>query len=84
MKTTYKLLSYSANKLPRAGVLVGDTVYDAQKATGVAAHANMLGILADWSAAKKARAGALPGANLLRGGQLHRPHARDGAGAQSA
>ena len=51
MKTTYKLLSYSANKLPRAGVLVGDTVYDAQKATGVAAHANMLGLLADWAAA---------------------------------
>ena len=56
MKTSYKLLSYSANKLPRAGVLVGDTVYDAQKATGVAAHANMLGLLADWAAAKKALA----------------------------
>ena len=56
MKTSYKLLSYSANKLPRAGVLVGDVVYDAQKATGVAAHANMLGLLADWAAAKKALA----------------------------
>ena len=53
MKTSYKLLSYSANKVPRAGVLVGETVYDAQKATGVAAHASMLGLLADWAAAKK-------------------------------
>ena len=56
MKTSYKLLSYSANKLPRAGVLVGETVYDAQKATGVAAHASVLGILTDWAAAKKALA----------------------------
>ena len=49
---SYKLLSYQAGRDARAGVLVGDTVYDAAKATGTAAYASMLGVLEDWSKAK--------------------------------
>ncbi len=52
--SSYKLLTYQAGKLPRAGILVGDTVYDAQKITGVAAYETVLGALCEWSKAKKA------------------------------
>jgi len=47
----YKLLSYRAGQAARAGVLIGDTVYDAAKVTGVAAHSSVLGVLEDWSRA---------------------------------
>ena len=49
----YNLLSYQAGQAARAGVLVGDTVYDAAKATGLAAHSTVLGVLDDWSRAKR-------------------------------
>jgi 2-keto-4-pentenoate hydratase/2-oxohepta-3-ene-1,7-dioic acid hydratase in catechol pathway len=49
----YKLLSYQAGRTARAGVLVADTVYDAAKVTGVAGHASMLGVLEDWSRARR-------------------------------
>src|SRR5256885_1387706 len=49
----YKLLSYQAGRAARAGMLVGDTVYDAAKGTGVAAHASVLGILEDWGRARR-------------------------------
>src|SRR5215813_15664897 len=49
----YKLLSYQAGRAARAGVLVADTVYDAAKVTGVAGHASVLGILEDWSRARR-------------------------------
>jgi 2-keto-4-pentenoate hydratase/2-oxohepta-3-ene-1,7-dioic acid hydratase in catechol pathway len=54
----YKLLSYQAGKAARAGVLVGASVYDAAKVTGVAAHASVLGVLDDWSRAHRALAQA--------------------------
>ncbi len=54
--STYKLLSYQINKEARAGVLVGDTVYDVQKVTATAAYATVMGILAHWAQAKKALA----------------------------
>ena len=54
--STYKLLSYQINKEARAGVLVGDTVYDVQKVTATAAYATVMGILAHWAQAKTARA----------------------------
>ena len=47
----YKLLSYRAGQAARAGVLIGDTVYEAAKVTGVAAHSSVLGVLEDWSRA---------------------------------
>lgn len=49
---TYKLLSYQASRA-RAGVLVGDTVYDAAKVTGEPAYSSVLGVLGGWSKAKR-------------------------------
>ena len=49
----YKLLSYQAGRTARAGVLVEDTVYDAAKVTGVATHGSVLGVLEDWSRARR-------------------------------
>src|SRR5437867_4262084 len=49
----YKLLSYQAGQAARAGVLVGDTVYDAAKVTGLSGHSSVLGVLDDWSRAKR-------------------------------
>jgi 2-keto-4-pentenoate hydratase/2-oxohepta-3-ene-1,7-dioic acid hydratase in catechol pathway len=49
----YKLLSFRTGHGPRAGVLIGDTVYDAAKVTKVAAHASVLGILEDWTRARR-------------------------------
>jgi len=37
----------------RAGVLLGDTVYDAAKITGVVAHSSVLGMLEDWSRVRR-------------------------------
>ena len=58
----YKLATYRTSEGPRAGVLIGDDVFDAAKLTGKAAYATVAGILADWKAAdgafKKAAAGA--------------------------
>jgi len=49
----YKLLSFRDGRGSRAGLLIGDTVHDAAKVTGVAAHASVLGILEDWSRARR-------------------------------
>src|SRR5437867_12546308 len=49
----YKVLSYQVGQAARAGVLVGDTVYDAAKVTGLSAHSSVLGVLDDWSRAKR-------------------------------
>jgi 2-keto-4-pentenoate hydratase/2-oxohepta-3-ene-1,7-dioic acid hydratase in catechol pathway len=49
----YKLLSVRSGRGARAGVLIGDTVYDAAKITGVAAHSSVLGMLEDWSRARR-------------------------------
>ncbi len=49
----YRLLSYQSQNGPRAGIAIGDTVYDAAEATGNAAYASVLGILEDWDRAEK-------------------------------
>ena len=49
----YTLLSYRAGRAARAGVLVGDVVYDAAKVTGRSAHSSVLGVLEDWNRAKR-------------------------------
>ncbi len=58
----YKLATYRSSEGPRAGLIVGEDVFDAAKLTGKAAYASVMGILADWKAAqatlKKAAAGA--------------------------
>jgi 2-keto-4-pentenoate hydratase/2-oxohepta-3-ene-1,7-dioic acid hydratase in catechol pathway len=58
----YKLATYKSGDGPRAGIIVGEEVFDAAKLTGTAAYATVIGILADWKRAegalKKAAAGA--------------------------
>src|SRR6202023_4238724 len=58
----YKLATYKTSDGPRAGIIVGNDVFDAAKLTGKAGYATVMGILADWKAAqaalKKAAAGA--------------------------
>jgi len=70
----YKLLSYQSGRTARAGVLVADAVFDAAKVTGVAGHTSVLGVLDDWSrarrllgqAAKRLEAGRARGIPLKR------------------
>jgi 2-keto-4-pentenoate hydratase/2-oxohepta-3-ene-1,7-dioic acid hydratase in catechol pathway len=50
---SYKLLSYRAGRDARAGVLVGDSVYDAARITRDAGDASVLGILENWSRASR-------------------------------
>lgn len=50
---SYKLLSYQAGRDVRAGILVGETVYDAAKLTGAPAYASVRGALRDWSRANR-------------------------------
>ena len=58
----YKLATYKSSDGPRAGIIIGNDVFDAAKLTGKAGYATVMGILADWKAAepalKKAAAGA--------------------------
>jgi 2-keto-4-pentenoate hydratase/2-oxohepta-3-ene-1,7-dioic acid hydratase in catechol pathway len=59
----YKLATYKSSDGPRAGLVIGDQVFDAAKLTGKPAYATVLGILADWKRAegvlKKVAAGAV-------------------------
>ncbi len=50
----YKLATYRASEGPRAGLVIGDEVFDAAKITGTAAYATVAGILADWKSAQGA------------------------------
>src|SRR5580698_9150742 len=58
----YKLATYKTADGPRAGLVVGDEVFDAAKLTGKPNYATVIGILEDWKGAegalKKAAAGA--------------------------
>ncbi len=58
----YKLATYQTKEGPRAGLVIGEEVFDAARLTGKAAYATVGGILADWKTAegalKKAAAGA--------------------------
>ncbi len=51
MSSGYKLVTYASAQGPRAGIVVGETVYDAAELTGQASDATVLGILNDWEAA---------------------------------
>jgi 2-keto-4-pentenoate hydratase/2-oxohepta-3-ene-1,7-dioic acid hydratase in catechol pathway len=48
---TYKLLSYETAGGPRAGILIGDTVLNAEAASGNPKYRTVLAILDDWDAA---------------------------------
>jgi 2-keto-4-pentenoate hydratase/2-oxohepta-3-ene-1,7-dioic acid hydratase in catechol pathway len=72
----YKLVTYAGAEGPRAGLVVGEQVLDAAQATGHAADATMLGILADWTGARDrlATAAASPrGGRPLAGTRLLAP-----------
>jgi 2-keto-4-pentenoate hydratase/2-oxohepta-3-ene-1,7-dioic acid hydratase in catechol pathway len=49
----YKLMSFRSGLGSRAGILVGDTVYEAAKITKSPAHATVLGLLEDWGRAHR-------------------------------
>jgi 2-keto-4-pentenoate hydratase/2-oxohepta-3-ene-1,7-dioic acid hydratase in catechol pathway len=66
----YRLATYRTSEGPRAGVIVGDDVYNAEKLTGKAAYATVAGILADWDAAEAALAQAATGAPQSRAEKL--------------
>ncbi len=75
---SYRLLSYQAGRDARAGVLVGDTVYDAAKVTGDPAPASVLGMLTDWNKSKRLLAQAAKriadGKSRVKGVPLTRAH----------
>jgi 2-keto-4-pentenoate hydratase/2-oxohepta-3-ene-1,7-dioic acid hydratase in catechol pathway len=52
MAASYRLLSYQSDAGPRAGVAIGDDVFDAAALTGRPSYASVLAILADWPAAE--------------------------------
>ncbi len=58
----YKLATYKSSDGPRAGIVVGEEMFDAAKLTGKPNYATVIGILGDWKRAegalKKAAAGA--------------------------
>lgn len=49
--TDYRLVTYKTAKGPRAGVVIGDAVYDAATATRKAQYTSVLAILREWKAA---------------------------------
>jgi 2-keto-4-pentenoate hydratase/2-oxohepta-3-ene-1,7-dioic acid hydratase in catechol pathway len=53
-RAQYRLATYHTKEGPRAGLIVGDDVFDAAKITGKAAYATVAGILADWKSAESA------------------------------
>ncbi len=58
----YKLATYKSADGPRAGIIIGEDVFDAAKLTGKQAYATVIGILEDWKTAegtlRKAASGA--------------------------
>jgi 2-keto-4-pentenoate hydratase/2-oxohepta-3-ene-1,7-dioic acid hydratase in catechol pathway len=48
----YKLATYRSSEGPRAGLIIGEEVFDAAKLTGKPAYASVIGILDDWKTAE--------------------------------
>jgi 2-keto-4-pentenoate hydratase/2-oxohepta-3-ene-1,7-dioic acid hydratase in catechol pathway len=66
----YKLATYKSGEGPRAGLVIGEEVFDAAKLTGKPAYATVMGILADWKSAEAALKKAAAGAAKSRGKRL--------------
>ncbi len=62
----YKLATYKSSEGPRAGLVIGDEVFDAAKLIGKPAYATVMGILADWKTAEGALRKAAAGAGKSR------------------
>jgi len=69
---SYMLVTYQAAKGPRAGVVVGETMFDVAALTRKAAYASMIDILSDWKAAQSALRKAASGKIKIKGVPLKR------------
>jgi 2-keto-4-pentenoate hydratase/2-oxohepta-3-ene-1,7-dioic acid hydratase in catechol pathway len=72
----YRLVTYAAGEAPRAGIVVGNEVFDAERLTGHPGDATVLGILDDWAAAHERLGGVAPtpgAGHPLTGTQLLAP-----------
>jgi 2-keto-4-pentenoate hydratase/2-oxohepta-3-ene-1,7-dioic acid hydratase in catechol pathway len=69
---SYMLVSYQSAKGPRAGVVVGETVFDAAALTRKAAYVSMIDLLNDWKAAQAALRKATSGKIKAKGQPLKR------------
>jgi 2-keto-4-pentenoate hydratase/2-oxohepta-3-ene-1,7-dioic acid hydratase in catechol pathway len=49
----YRLLTYRSGREARAGILVGEQIYDVAKTSGATAYSSVLAILHDWTRAKR-------------------------------
>jgi 2-keto-4-pentenoate hydratase/2-oxohepta-3-ene-1,7-dioic acid hydratase in catechol pathway len=68
---SYKLVTYEATHGARAGIVLGEQVFDAAELLGNPDYAGMLGILADWPSAREAiRTAADSGPGPARGRSL--------------
>lgn len=65
-RAAYKLATYRTSEGPRAGLVIGDEVFDAAKLTGTAAYGTVAGILNDWKRAEGALRKAAEGAAKSR------------------
>ena len=71
---SYRLLSYESDQGPRAGLLIGDRVVDAARATGMEAWSNVYAALQNWDEAHAAFQRATPeGGQPLAGTRLLAP-----------
>jgi 2-keto-4-pentenoate hydratase/2-oxohepta-3-ene-1,7-dioic acid hydratase in catechol pathway len=67
---SYRLLTYARPRGPRAGVLIGDRIFDASGLTGKVEHETMLGLLADWDSVDPLLAGIAEQGNSAGGTAL--------------
>jgi len=58
----YRLATYKSADGPRAGLVIGEAVFDAAKLTGKPAYATVIGILGDWNTAQRVLRQAAAGA----------------------
>ena len=70
MAAGYKLATFQSPDGPRAGLVIGDKVFDAAKLTGKAAYATVLGIIQDWKTAQGVLKQAMAKAAQAKGQQL--------------
>lgn len=66
---SYKLLSYQTSDGARAGILIGDRVFDAQELSGIPSYVTALGVLDDWVAADQRFAELAAHESLPHGGE---------------
>jgi 2-keto-4-pentenoate hydratase/2-oxohepta-3-ene-1,7-dioic acid hydratase in catechol pathway len=72
--TDYKLATYQSETGPRAGIIIGNSVFDAAKLTGQTAYSSVIGILEDWTRATDRIRGAI--GNAAQGMPLAATHLR--------